>query len=360
LCLSTGTLYNLLKIGILKDMAKRDFYIRESELDDFQTKVVERRTDNSFIVKGCAGSGKSILALWKVKQIQERNLGSYTFIVFTKTLRKYMEDGIRSIGLNPDNITYHHKWKESKKKVDYIIVDEAQDFSEIEIREFVKYATKALLLYGDSAQQLYKFKKPEPISIEEIEYLTKYPSEQLVFNHRLPKKIARFAQCLNISNDDLETRCRHEGSVMPKVLEFRSLNAQLDKVIEVIKNGRMDDVGILFRRNEDVSNAAQYFKKNGLDVERKSNADIDVDFNSTKPKLLTYHSSKGTQFQHVFLPDCTTDSISDDESSVLYVAMTRSYEGLYILYSGNLSPFVANIPKALYETSLSSSAKFEI
>ena len=73
-------------------MAKRSFYINESEFDDYQLQVVRRRIDNSFLVKGNAGSGKSILALWKVKQIQEENKGSFYFIVFTKTLKQYMEE----------------------------------------------------------------------------------------------------------------------------------------------------------------------------------------------------------------------------------------------------------------------------
>lgn len=46
-------------------MAKRSFYVKDSELDDYQVKVINKKTDNSYIVKGCAGSGKSILALWR-------------------------------------------------------------------------------------------------------------------------------------------------------------------------------------------------------------------------------------------------------------------------------------------------------
>ena len=44
-------------------MAKRSFYVKDSELDDYQVKVINKKTDNSYIVKGCAGSGKSILCL---------------------------------------------------------------------------------------------------------------------------------------------------------------------------------------------------------------------------------------------------------------------------------------------------------
>ena len=63
-------------------MPKRSFYVKDSELDDYQVKIINKRTDNSFIVKGCAGSGKSILALWKAKKIQNEGKGSWLFVVF--------------------------------------------------------------------------------------------------------------------------------------------------------------------------------------------------------------------------------------------------------------------------------------
>jgi len=85
-------------------MAKRSFYVKDSELDDYQVKVINKKTDNSYIVKGCAGSGKSILALWKAKQIQEEHKGSYLYIVKTKALRQYMNDGIQQVGLAERNV----------------------------------------------------------------------------------------------------------------------------------------------------------------------------------------------------------------------------------------------------------------
>ena len=64
---------------------------------------------------------------------------------------------------------------------DYIIVDEAQDFSRGDIEIFRKYARKALLLYGDSAQQLYKFNpEKEPLSMEEIQTNTEGVQEEIL------------------------------------------------------------------------------------------------------------------------------------------------------------------------------------
>jgi len=92
-------------------MAKRSFYVKDSELDDYQVKVINKKTDNSYIVKGCAGSGKSILALWKAKQIQDEHKGTYLYIVFTKALMQYMADGISQVGIPQRNVDYHWHWQ---------------------------------------------------------------------------------------------------------------------------------------------------------------------------------------------------------------------------------------------------------
>lgn len=350
-------------------MPKRSFYVKDSELDDYQIKVINRRTDNPFIVKGCAGSGKSILALWKAKQIQEKNMGSYLYVVYTKALRQYMEDGINTIGLNDNNVRNFDKcfsWTKTDDgelqrgawkigSFDYIIVDEAQDFSRDDIDIFRSHARKALLLYGDSAQQLYKFNPDKnPLSMEDIQRVTGYPMEQLVFNHRLPKKVARLAEYINSENDALEERCKNEGTVKPKIIEYNSRNDELDAIANIIKNKNLEDVGILFRHNEDVEYAYRYLSEKGLTVEAKYGRQMDLDFTSDNPKLMTYHSSKGLQFENVFVPDCNAED--EEERNPLYVAITRTYEALYIMHTGNLSSFFDAVPRDLYETTLQSSS----
>ena len=348
-------------------MPRRSFYVKDSELDDYQVKVINRRTDKSFIVKGCAGSGKSILALWKAKQIQDENRGTYMYVVFTKALRQYMNDGIQQIGLSERNVVNFDacfswfkddlgmwergSWK--KGTYDYIIVDEAQDFSKEDIELCKSKAKKALLLYGDSAQQLYSFiQDKQTVSMEKIRDITGFPMEQLVFNHRMPKKIARVAQYLNSEDDDLEGRCTEEGTDKPKILEYPTLEKQYDAIIDLIKNKHMEDVGILFRQNDEVEEAYSYFQEHGMNVEAKYGRFMDLDFNSDNPKLVTYHSSKGLQFENVFLPDC---SVEDEENrNPLYVAVTRTYRSLFILHSGNLSSLFDDVPEDLYDTSLAS------
>lgn len=348
-------------------MAKRSFYVKDSELDDYQVKVINKKTDNSYIVKGCAGSGKSILALWKAKQIQEGGKGSYLYVVYTKALRQYMSDGIKQIGLRESNVVNFDAcfqwgrnnygelqrgvWK--KGSYDYVIVDEAQDFSRDDIELLKSKVRKALLVYGDTAQQLYKFlKDKQTVSMEDIQYFTKFPVEQLVFNHRLPKKIARVAQYLNSESDELEERCTEEGTEKPKILEYNTKQEQFAAIANLIKNKGMEDVGILFRNNKEVDEAYDYFTNKGIEVEAKSYRHKDeLDFTSDNPKLMTYHSSKGLQFENVFIPECTAEGA--DDRNPLYVAITRTYRSLYIMHSGNLSCFFDDVPTDLYDDSLS-------
>lgn len=336
-------------------MPKRSFYVREAELDDYQVKIINKRTDNSFIVKGCAGSGKSILALWKAKQIQTEERGTYQVIVFTKALMQYMSDGVRQIGIDSNNVDYHWNWETRRNSpaADYLIVDEAQDFSKEDILKFQSKAKKALLLYGDSAQQLYKFlQDKKTVSMEEIAVITGYQTEQLVFNHRLPKKIARLAQYISSTSDDLEDRCKNEGVEKPKILQYSSFEKQLDAIAEIIKNRNFVDVGILFRHNEQVERAYNHFRNKGINVEAKFGRNIDLNFNSDNPKLITYHSSKGLQFEAVFVPECNCSE--NDDRNPLYVAITRTYQSLYIMHSNNLSSFFDAVPTDLYETRLTS------
>lgn len=341
-------------------MPKRSFYVKDSELDDYQLKIVNKRTDNSFIVKGCAGSGKSILALWKAKQIQNDQKGSYQIIVFTKALKQYMSDGISQVGINSNNVDYHWNWQNRRgcPTSDYIIVDEAQDFSKEDILQFKDKARKALLLYGDSAQQMYKFLADKrTISMEEMAVVTGFQTEQLVFNHRLPKKIARVAEYISSTDDDLEGRCKNEGVEKPKIFSYSSFERQMDAIADIIRNRGFVDVGILFRHNDDVKRAYQYLKSKNMNVEAKyddksdwHNNRMDLNFDSDNPKLMTYHSAKGLQFESVFIPECTC--CDEDSRNALYVAITRSYQSLYIMHSGNLSSFFDDVPLSLYETSV--------
>ena len=335
-------------------MAKESWYINESELDDYQVRIVRRNLNSSFIVKGCAGSGKTVLALWRAKELSEQGNEDYLIIVFTRALKQFIEDGIHTIGVDESKVLYHWEWvnRRGKPSADYIIIDEVQDFDTDELRDLQNAAKKHFILFGDSAQQLYKNipNKGKLLTMEEIQIQTGIPMEPLVINHRLPKKIARIAQKVTLSNDPLEDRCNKEGVNKPRLVLCSTFEEQLDYIKDVVKAQNYTDVGILFPTNSDVTKAKDYFDKKGFGVEKKSGYganSMDLDFTTENPKMMTYHSAKGLQFEAVFIPMCI---VSDEKDrNPLYVALTRSYRDLFILYSNHLSDFIEKIDRGLFE-----------
>lgn len=269
-------------------------------------------------------------------------------------LKDYFAEGCRGEGLDLACVDYYHNWRREKKTTDFIIVDEAQDFSESAIREFQQHARRTLLLYGDSSQQIYSFRKgPDaPLTMEAIQHLTKLPSEQLVFNHRLPASIARVAEYINVDHDDLAGRCKEKGTELPHIMKCSSLTMQLDTIASLIQAREYDDVGILVPKNENVKTTVSYLQKKGMLLEKKYNENSrsfsDLNFATSNPKVLTYHSAKGLQFEAVFLPDCEAAKVGRFLEP-LYVAMTRTYQSLYLLYTDDLPKPLRKIPKDIFD-----------
>ena len=338
-------------------MSKEAWYINESELDDYQIPVIQKKMSSSFVVKGCAGSGKTVLALWKAKEIADSELGSFYVVVYTKALRQFINDGVKEIGLPDARVVHHHRWQNSlhRPKADFVIIDEVQDFTKDELKELQESAGKAFILFGDSAQQIYKGLKTDLMTMEQIAYHTGLPMDQLVLNHRLPKKIARIAEFINTTGDSLESVCTKEGPNKPFLVKAKNLEAQLQFIKDTIDERGYTDVGILFPENMDVKRADEFFKKKGILVEAKydihwpDDTKFNLNFHSENPKLMTYHSSKGLQFEAVFIPDCTMDNLPGGNVNPLYVALTRTYQDLFVLYTGALTILLNEVPRNLFE-----------
>ena len=116
-----------------------------------------------------------------------------------------------------------------------------------------------------------------------------------------------------------------------------------------IVNQGYEDVGILFPSIQQVQEASEYYREKDYLVESKINDNITLNFDTPTPKIMPYKSAKGLQFEAVFLPECNLSNY--ERMNELYVAITRTYQSLYIMYSGGeLSPLLESVPAELYDT----------
>lgn len=342
-------------------MPKKDWMVKQNDLDDDQLNVFNATLDKSCIVSGCAGSGKSVLALIKAQRIQKERGNDYQIIVYTKALCGYMNSGREELGL-VNNFVYHWWWKNrlGMPRADYTIVDEIQDFTQEEIEEFIAATRKQFFFFGDTAQSVYKpFRDTLPVedirlSFPEIKPTTKeFP---LYRNYRLPLQVARLAQYVG---EDLppfvESIYQSKEKQKPFLLKYNGINEQIISIAEIIKKREFNDVGIFMSDNSSVEHIVELFNQLGIDnVQyryRKDEQTYDtLNFNTPHPKVMTYHSAKGLQFETVFLP-LLPSIIDDDKRSALYVAMTRTYHYLYMMYSGSKPNLLEDAPQDCYETS---------
>lgn len=352
-------------------MPRRPIIPKDALLDPYERKILNKRADDSYVVTGCAGSGKSLIALLKAKDLQDKGK-SYLIIMYNKALSQYMHEAVVELELNRRCIKTFGacfdwdkdesgKWINkgwSAGNYDYIIVDEAQDFSG-EALDVLKLHCSKILFFGDTAQSLYKtfsFDNNPTIKIDEIAKRFSLNTENLIINHRMPKTIARLAQCLNQDDDVLEERCANDGISKPFIIKHNDIDSQLDSIAKIVKNKNLEDVGIFAFYKDDVQKIGDGLSARGLSPEiYLSDKNMQLDFTSSNPKVMTYKSSKGLQFETVFIVGCG-QNIGVSQSKSLYVAMTRSFQDLYIFYSGQPTSLFDTVNVDVFDTQLGGSS----
>ena len=332
-----------------------DWDVTEETMDDDQLDLIEYTDDKSMLVAGCAGSGKSVIAMHKAEQLHKKGQ-DVILIAYTRSLSRFMKNGKADSSFR---FFHHHLWKYKLKmpKADYIIVDEIQDFTREEIQEFINATRKHFLFFGDTAQSIYRQYGKQTMTIAQIAAMTGLNTLQLFNNYRLPRPVAKITQdYVGVDVQEYKEKVyQNKETELPHLIHFDNEQKQIEALLRLVKDNVGRNIGILLPNNPEVIRISQEFMDNDVECEFKYNKgdnDFDyvdnLDFNTVLPKILTYHSAKGLQFDMVILP--MYNGANDDESrKALYVAMTRTMHSLFVLYSTqSLLPPLDRVPSHLY------------
>ena len=348
------------RFGEPKQLPLKFFNVDDKYLDEEQYELISNQL-GSMINAGCAGSGKSVIAMHKAQTMVK---GGYSVILiaYTKSLTSYMQvDFPHELNTQHHKRFYYHwEWEDAQcPTADYIIVDEIQDFTMEEVDKMAKAAQRAFFFFGDTAQSLYHFSK-RTASVEEIAQHYGLDVLMLHSNYRLPKPVAQITQNYLELNEHQGVRpyvpsiYKSEEKALPVFCPCADELAIMETIISIIRKKKLRNVGILLPNNKKVIEALRVlveqnepcdYKFNDKELNLRANT---LNFRNSCPKIMTYHSAKGLQFETVILPFYQAPT-SEDEKKAFYVAMTRTYRNLYVPYVAPLAAPLCNIPEHLYK-----------
>lgn len=362
-----------------------NWLIPENELDKEQRKFLSEfinRNDNELVV-GFPGSGKTMLLYYAALKIREQKPGAkILFVEFTHALINMIEAALQQMHINDIKVVTQYEFEKegkSKMKYDCIICDEVQDLLPKVLENMAKRAER-VILGGDPNQQIYerdpKWKEPT-CTEEDIMGLLHPVVTRLNIVHRL----SRFV--MEAANDVMpEMKIMQEGrvSMMKKNIMIRLWKAknQQQEVSAIMKEAKetlrlTDSVAVLLPSHSKITSFADkalldagkdcwkwtYDEHGNLDYNNMNDyleaCDIPLryvgngfgNFLSDKPviTLMTYHGSKGLDFDKVFLPFCNhidndTKQV-DNDKKIFLVGLTRSRGDLIISFSKKLNRFVS-------------------
>ncbi|WP_297597088.1 ATP-dependent helicase [uncultured Cetobacterium sp.] len=238
-------------------------------------------------------------------------------------------------------------------KFDYIMVDEYQDTDFLQINILKKISNSNLMVVGDDFQSIYSFKGTTPNNILNFPYdFPKVKSIILKQNYRSTPSIVQFSNEISnsfVNSFQKELISKNLDLDRPILKIFRNHSEELNSLTKEIEQLISFDlnckIAILFRNYIHMESIIKEFKKNNIIFSIVTNPFLEnifkhIPFDSNSQiQLLTIHSSKGLEWDYVFiplllegiLPTCIGNTIDlEEEKRLFYVACTRAKKRLFL------------------------------
>ena len=323
-------------------------------------------------VQGFAGTGKTLVVTHLMERVAKlKPSGTLCFITFTHALRDLVAGGLQGSVAKRVDIKTHRQYLSERQRYDYVFLDEVQDISQTDLVR-IKALAGNLYVAGDGDQRIYE----DGASETEINAAVSPRTWKLLEIFRLTKLLQQVAQAILPrtklieglhSSKDAEVTIRllqHESSHLealwiwkeakrrarpadPSVILFPTHKAIASFASEV---GRSLGHGVPPPRGTrgDYGPFNEFWEAAGVGLMYFGNSHGELTKGDTEPMvyLMTFHSSKGLDFRNVFIPGMHHGATIVSQSALeidpeldrrlLFVAVTRSRENLFISYSGRV------------------------
>jgi len=258
---------------------------------------------------------------------------------------------------------------------DHLLVDEFQDVNKAQyelVRLLSRPDGRGLFVIGDPNQAIYGFRGSDVGFF--FRFCNDYPSAQAVCLRRNYRSHANLTQAagamLGPVEPDRAITAEKQGSSRVNLVQLPSPAAEGEFIIRTIdaalggtsfyaldsrsvsgdnRQWGFKDFAVVYRLNAIGDALEEIFRKSNIPFQRASRSCAREEAEALDPRaeavsLMTIHASKGLEFPVVFIAGCEDGIIPyvppdgqrtadlDEEKRLLYVAMTRAAEDLYILH----------------------------
>lgn len=241
---------------------------------------------------------------------------------------------------------------------DAVLVDEGQDLT-AEAFEILRRISAHVTACMDARQQLYEMRCGEPEILHTLGL--RKCNMTILGAYRCCPYITDLAS--RLLRDDAEreaflnqTRTEQRERLTP--LLYIGANAQEEKtrIVQIIKDRQLtgDRIAVLMPNNAKLFSLAKTLSSAGLEVEVPAKGrDTDYfthDFQSERPKLMTYYGAKGLTFETIIMPRLVATSflqVSPQRlEKLLFVGMTRATQWVYMsTVEGQILPVMVELAK---------------
>ena len=316
-------------------------------LNDKQKQVVQT-TKNKVLVQAAAASGKTACLIerlnWLLQIGQDPSkIVAITFTnnaaaeikerlitkaegMFVGTVHSYCNYLLRAGGVSTDNILDEDRFddlfpliKENPhciRKIDHLIVDEAQDSTELQFEFFELLSPKNFMYFFDLRQSIFGFagayqdylielKKQNGITLYELNQNYRNGNAILIKDHSIPMR--------HVQGKFIYGELSYEG------------------IVNKLKDENYGDWFILCRSNKEIETMCFVLKKNGIPCDTFKQGDLNNQqiqdrMKANTVKVLTVHSAKGLEANKVLVYDPRL--FDDSQKRLYYVAATRARDEL--------------------------------
>lgn len=363
------------------------------DLSEPQQEIINLRSDKNYVIQGGAGTGKTVIALYRAKKMSDENRKSI-ILVHNIPLKKYIENAIQVLGIRENCTTWtYHVWlgriylsgksKEVplkkdigngiKQKENYdfdkilddlenkrieisadcncnIIIDETQDFPPKLLR-FIKRVSeilgKSLTCLIDPNQSIHN---TETSLVEVLTEIKVESARTLDTNYRSTKESAEvaklfwshkgiFPQTLKSGQKPTMVSC---SSVDEQIRKIASIAARYNfkdglegKTIGIFVNEKREGLKMYDALGDELGKKYIQYRLSVEDDRKEDDDPTKIDFTKPGVKIFTYDTIKGLDFDAIVIGDNINYQNDEVYKNTLYMTLTRATSDIYICYKEN-------------------------